>query len=93
MLRYRTKTTMHSRQNHEMGEPPDREQCNDRPCGGGGECVKGDPVSGTRHHVTVEDGVQAHGKLHNHDQGKEPECELVTAIPVVDALGKKPVGQ
>jgi hypothetical protein len=39
--------------------------------------------------VTVEDCAQADAGLHEHDQGKQPERELVSAIGIFDALGKK----
>lgn len=49
----------------------------------------GDSVGGSRNFVSEQDGVHAHGRLHQHDQPKEPERKLVTAIAVVNALGKK----
>lgn len=39
--------------------------------------------------MAIEDGKQSLEDLHRHDQREEPEREPVTAIRVVDALGKK----
>src|SRR2546422_3725089 len=75
----------------ELRESPDCEKRNDCLCAGGGECMQGDPVGRTRHEIAVEDGVQADAELHQYEQGKEPERELVAAIRIVDLAGKKTV--
>jgi hypothetical protein len=59
-------------------------------CAGGRECVKGDPVGGTRHNVSIEDGIQANGILHKHEQCKDPERALVSAIPTVGLRSARP---
>lgn len=72
-----------------MGKPKGREQSKYRLCGGGSECVKGDSVGGSCNLVAEQDGVHAHGSLHQHDQPKETERKLVTALDIVNALGEK----
>lgn len=43
----------------------------------------------SRHIATVEDGIEAHEQLHEHDYCKEPQRELATVISVVDLAGKE----
>jgi len=48
-----------------------------------------DSVSVHDRRVTVEDDEYTLNDHHAHDQSKQPECNLVTSIRIIDGLGKK----
>jgi hypothetical protein len=75
--------------NHKVFESPGRKKRNDRLGTGGRQGVEWDSVGGNCHKITVEDAIQAHGNIHEHEQGKEPERELMPTIAIVDMLGNK----
>ena len=52
---------------------------------------QGDPVGDPQGGVTVEDGNQCLETFHEHDQPKEPECEPVPVVVIVNLLRKDSV--
>src|SRR6266496_634989 len=83
IARYRTNTKAQSKQIMSCESPQRAKRETTARAPAGRECVQGDPVGGTRRSVAVEDCAQANASLHEYEQAKEPECDLVTAICVV----------
>jgi hypothetical protein len=71
-----------------MGESPYREHGKDCICRGWRECVQGNSIGRGRDFMTEENGIHAHGSLHQHDQAKEPERRFLPKIGVVNARAK-----